>query len=1622
MAHMSFDEILGKIRAEAKSPRDLGDKFERLMVGFLRTDPIYVDRFSKVWMWSDWLHKTGADTGIDLVAQERDTGEYCAIQCKCFDDFHSIQKSDIDSFFTASGQQYMTPKGPQHFAHRLIISTPKVPWSINAEKALGGQNPPARRIGWNMLATSPVNWAAFRNDDPDSLTRAKVKQPLPHQRDAIAAVDKGFAEGDRGKLIMACGTGKTLTGLRIAEKMSTGSGVVMVLVPSISLLSQTFREWMNDAEKPFHPFAVCSDRTVGRKEKTEDLSPDDLVIPPTTKAALLAEGFRRRKKGEFTVIFSTYHSIAVVAEAQRLGVPEFDLIICDEAHRTTGVTGADDDETHFVQVHDASFVKAAKRLYMTATPRVYAESAKAKATENEFVTYSMDDLDTYGPEFYRLGFGKAVEQNLLADYKVLILAVSEAHISKAAQQSLADENKELQLDDAVKIIGCWNGLSKYNIDPATAVVDPHPMRRAVAFATTIKDSKKIRDMFQQVVEDYAETDADRHLKVRCELEHVDGTMNVIERNNYLRWLKESPDEGHCRILTNARCLTEGVDVPALDAVLFLKPRDSQVDVVQAVGRVMRRAEGKKYGYVILPIGIPAGISPEEALADNKKYRVVWQVLQALRAHDERFEATINKIELNKEKPAQIQIIGTGFGEKDTDKAPTESAKRSVSPAHPLLGFAELESWTEAIYARLVLKCGKRQYWEQWASDVADIASKHVTRLTTMVSATPEAKAAFERFLAGLHSTINPAISEAEAIDMLSQQMITRPIFDALFESYEFSRKNPVSLAMDEVLTQINAKVLETELKALEDFYASVRRRVEGIDNSEARQRIVIELYDKFFRLAFPRMAERLGIVYTPVEVVDFIVRSVDVALQEHFDGTSLSDENVHILDPFTGTGTFIVRLLQNGLIRPDDLQRKYQEELHANEIVLLAYYIAAVNIESAYHDLVRGLGALTHQDEKPIYLPFPGAVLTDTFQLGETGGRTPGKTFSENSYRAQAQQQRDIRVIIGNPPYSAQQESENDNNQNLDYPELDAKIAATYAAQSGAKSVKNLYDSYVRAIRWASDRIGDAGVIGFVTNGSFIDANNMDGLRKCMADEFSAIYCFNLRGNQRTSGERSRQEGGKIFGSGSRAPIAINVMVKAPDHAGPCKIHYYDIGDYHTREDKLRIISEFRTIDGIQWTHLGPNEEGDWVNQRDPGFLEFMPLGDKKGGAASLFHTYSLGVNTARDSWAFNFCGKSLVANMSRMIDAYNADLKRYMQAKQRSGGSSVQVEDVITQDHAMVSWARGLKNELKAGRQQTFEAGAVVTALYRPYSKQFMYFCRRMNEMVYQVPVLFPTARHVNYVVSVTGLGATKAFSALVMDVVPNLETISKGQCFPRYWYEQVGGGKGKKAKGRMDFGGDLPDEDGYVRHDAITDQALSAFQKHYKDKKISKDDLFWYVYGLLHSPEYREKYATSLSKMLPRIPFARDFWAFSRAGRELGEWHLNYETIEPWPLEEVVGGDAHPPKKTGKEASPASLYRVEKMKYAGKAREPDKSTIIYNAKIKLHGIPEEAHRYIVNGKSALDWVMERYQVKTDKASGIKNDPNEYSDDPRYIIDLVKRVVRISVETVKIVEGLPGL
>lgn len=1582
-------DALEYIRMNATSEKDKGTQFERLTRFFLKNDPLWKSRFSEVWMWSNAPTNDGADIGIDLVAKDREDNSYWAIQCKCLDDDATLHYQPVGTFYGKTGIDGTYP-------HTMIVTSASR-FSAHLETVADSWN--TVRIFTDNMAESDIDYSDWI--EGRTITTRVLKQPREHQRMAINACLEKFKTYDRGKLIMACGTGKTITALRLTEEyldsLGKTGGRILFLAPSIALVGQSMREWANQSALPMECAVVCSDaRASGLDEDTWESSLRDIPYPASTDPDALYSQMKEVDPNSLSVVFSTYQSIQVVSDAQKKGLPAFDLIICDEAHRTTGMVeqGKQNEASEFIKVHDNSIINGNKRLYMTATPRIYGDRAVRIANADSYIVSSMDDESVFGPEFYHLSFGRAIDENLLTDYKVIALTVNEDTVSEVYQRAMEEEGDGFTVTESARVIGCWKGL----LDQGN--IDGNRLKNAVAFCSTIAESKRITEYFKKTVDIYIDYEKEKGKELpefRCKIEHVDGTMDSNTRRERLRWLEqtETGEDAACRILTNARCLAEGVDVPSLDAVIFLQPKKSQIDIIQAVGRVMRKFEGKQFGYIILPIVIPAGMTAEQALDDNETFAVVWEVLKALRSHDERLDARINALPYDKNKATPVvSVVDTGDTGTQPENPDVPFKNEEGTQLDLLEGVSGVsQQLQEAINALIVKKCGTKVYWDVWAKDIAEIAKRHIQRIEEIVRSDEAAKAEFQKFLRGLKDSLNESITENQAVEMLAQHIITLPVFEALFAGAGFAESNPVSIAMEEMLSVLRQHTLETESekRELRDLYASVRMRAEGIRTDAGRQSVIKDLYESFFKEAFKATSEKMGIVYTPNQVVDYILHATDRLLYKEF-GQHLCDKDVHILDAFTGTGTFIVNLINDKELMPDDkLPYKYRNEIHCNEIMLLAYYIASINIEHAFHSRIGGE-----------YESFPGAVLTDTFQMYEENDPLDVEMFVDNSERILRQMETPIHVLVGNPPWSAGQNSANENNANEKYPTLDARIAETYAAGTQVTNKNSLYDSYIRAFRWASDRIGEKGIVSFVTNGGWLRSDSANGFRTCLAEEFDSIYVFDLRGNQRTQGEESRKEGGKIFGSGSRAPVALTFLVKNPESTKQCAIHYHDIGDYLTREDKLSIVKSAVTVEPFEWDLLHPDRHGDWLEQRDDSWYHFAPIGLNNKIASSpsgIFKGYSRGLESDRDVWVYNYDINTIERTVKKSIVYYMSELDRYKKALEK-GTVEGKIEDFIQYDPSSITWTRTIRNRLKRLEAISFEQDAFSTVMYRPYCKTNAYTDKCVIDYPGQIPKFFIKGQ------KNMGLAISRS-SVFIVDCIPDVQLLFNGQCFPMYWYEKPENG------GRM------------IRHEAITDETLNLFRKVYpggfgkraqKDGgiEIQKEDIFYYIYGILHSEEYRRRYSANLKKELPRIPMAKHFKDFYNVGKALAQLHLHYEEAEPYPLT-VVGDDENP-------------GRVEKMRW-GKKRNPvtgkteaDKSVLVYNNNLTFKGIPEIAHRYVVNGRSPLEWMIDRYQVKTDKASGIVNDPNLYSEDPLYIVNLIRRLVTVSVETMKIVDAMSAI
>jgi predicted helicase len=833
--------------------------------------------------------------------------------------------------------------------------------------------------------------------------------------------------------------------------------------------------------------------------------------------------------------------------------------------------------------------------------------------------------------------------------------------------------------------------------------------------------------------------------------------------------------------------------------------------------------------------------------------------------------------------------------------------------------------------------------------------------------------AFDEFAALCRQTINPNLSTQAVEEMLIQHLLTERIFRKVFDNPEFADRNIIAREIEKVILALTSQHFSRHefLRPLDRFYGAIEETAATIDDYAQKQSFLNTVYEKFFQGFSIKVADTHGIVYTPQPIVDFMVRSIEDILQKEF-GRSLSDEGVHVLDPFVGTGNFILRVMRQ--IRRSRLPHKYAEELHCNEVMLLPYYIAAMNIEHEYYELT---GA---------YQPFEGICLVDTFELAE--GAQLSLFTEANTERVERQKAAPIFVILGNPPYNAHQVNENDNSKNRKYPVMDRRVAETYAADSTATNKNALSDVYVKAIRWATDRIGDEGIVAYVSNNSFVDDITFDGMRKHLGEDFNRIYVLDLKGNIRKDSMRDGiplGENHTVFGLAAMVGISVTFFVRGK-HFNGHKILYSSVDFRATRAEKFELLEQSQTTGNLEWQEIEPDKNHTWLTEGlQNEFETFLPMGSKAakaGDEEAVFANYGRGVATCRDAWAYNFSRDELAQNIRRMIQTYDDHVARWSRLS-----SKPRVDDFVLNDPTEISWSEGLKNYLKRQALIEYDDRQLRRSTYRPFTAMYVYFDKYLAERRYQFPSIYPIpdTEGLNRVICVTDKGSEKPFMTLMTDCLPDLHIVGAGcsaQCFPFYTY----------------------DEDGTNRRENITDWALARFREHYGSQAITKWDIFHYVYALLHHPDYRETYAANLRRELPRIPFAPAFGPFAAAGAGLAELHVGYEDQPEYPLTWLENNDV-----------PLS-YRVEKMRLSR-----DKTQLVVNDFLTLAGIPPQTFDYRLGNRSALDWIIDRYRVRTDKRSGIVNDPNR-PDDPQYIVRLVGKVITVSLETVKVVEGLPEL
>jgi len=1486
-----------------------------------------------VYFWQEWASQRGLslqDTGIDLVAEK--DGEVYAVQCKNWS--KKVSWRDVGTFVGSLLLKDLNFKGG------FLVAT-----SITDEVER------KRRELEKEIIPVLVEELSEYLDQAKALLEGKPlikekKQLRPYQQQAVKSVLEGFQSRDRGKLIMPPGTGKTLVALRIAESFGEGK-LILFLCPSIALLDQSIKAWFRDSELPIHAYAVVSDRGVGRDDELNSRSL--LSFPATTSAEELLRAFRL-EEDKLNVIFATYQSLDVIKDAQQKGLPEFDLIICDEAHRTAGVSKR--EETNFKLVHSNEHIKGKKRLYMTATPKVFDVEKEEKERieeENLVKIFDMSDEEVFGPTFFEYSFRRAIEEGYLSPYRIVVMTVDKKEVQEKLYEYLMSQDS-LSIDDTTKLVGLGK-LIKGEVHNEDGTPLNLSIKRGIVFVNRVSKSKQVAEDFEAVFREYFGTQSP------ADIQHIDGNMSVFEKRRRIGWLREGGEKSHT--LTNAKVLTEGIDVPALDFVAFFDPKESVVDIIQALGRVVRKAQNKEFGLVFIPLVLSTDRENIDEQIERTSYKTLWQVLNAVASLDSAFQS-------------QIRVILIEDGNRTREIDPNrdnvivlDRGNTQTSLFEPIRKYLSTKIVRSFRLGAIFLK--------DWAQETAKTARDLKDHVQIALKRDPTFRQKFEELRRALTTLLNESISDQDAINLIVQYILTKPIFDAVFE-----HKSQVDEILDSIFEYFK-HFLQNNIRELDKFYEQVQAKASGLRNEEERQEFLRHLYTNFFSVAFKETTDEVGIAYTPVPLVSFIVKFVNWLTQKHF-GKSLDDEGVVILEPFAGMGTFISIAIEN--MDPQKLEEKLQrKEIWANEILLLPYMAMVKNIEST---IARKTGK---------HLPFETALWTDSFSLMEKlyekqAPKLPMIIPEKFKELIDAQLKAKVNVIISNPPWRAGRENENVGRRNVEYRNLRMRIGQTYAKyakQLGTTSVNKLYDTYIQALRMAGDRI-EEGVIGFVLNNGWLHGLSGRGVRKALSEEFAEVYVYDLKGDATKSGEEWKRQGDKIFDNQSRAGVCLLFLVKKKDKKGLAKIYYEAVRDYATKEEKFAELREWEDKpDQIPWQEITPNKSHDWIDQGEEEFENFVKLGDKRNKHdITVFDEYSSGLATNRDPYAYNFSKAGLKEHMGRLIDTFNEHLERV----QKEEITKKNVEEKLDKDQRKIKWDDSLKKELFRLRgHQRFKDESVVSAFYRPFVPMWVYFDKVFNAGTYLLPSIFPTPDAENLAIVVSGVGKGRVFDAFITTkIVDRSFHTTSVFLFPLYIYTEV-----KTLYGTVS-----------QKQDNIPDQALKLFQKALNDLSITKEDIFYYVFGMLSTPSYVERFRENLSKELPRVPILDSFWEISKLGRELAGLQLAYQRYV-WAV--VMKEE----KEDLPEYSDLTVVADENAlkEYVERVRlDKENREILINGRVKVQGIPEFAFECRVGNYPPIRWVSEYLVREEDKDTGIVWDPMLRVEE---FVDIVKKLIAFS-------------
>lgn len=1570
---MNFEDFYNHLQSKDKESKDnvsKGKAFEYYTKSFIKKC-ISLEKSiaeDKIYLWKDFPYKSTIDLGIDIVYEEERDGvsDFVGVQCKFKEKNTTLYADDLKTFLGLLNSNFDVAGKKRRYSRGEIYTT-----SSNVSKNLTAMlkdfNPTTKLITYSDFCKYPFDFTS----DVENIKVVK-KELRAYQKKAIEKITEGFLDTDRGKLIMACGTGKTLVAVKVVKNFSEKS--ILYLLPSLSLVQQTLNVFSSDSDFKLEVGIVCSAKDIKTPSNDDEhlITKEDLIcvtgLKPTTDVKEISRFIDKESKKRTKILFCTYQSLDKIYEAYKTNqdLRKLDLVICDEAHKTAGVKEKE-KISNFRLIQDKSKILYDKILFMTATPKIYGGKAKKQAENASSIEtlFSMDNESVYGKVFFEYNFDKAIKDGFLTDYKVVILKIKRSGLDKSKNGNVYftkefpfEFDKERNILDTENEQRSREGYHKVIFD----FLEDKGIKRALNFTGKVSESKDIKDTINQ-------TEANKANKGNFEAYHLDGDNSIFQRKSGLDWLeKEEEDIKKIKIMSNAKLLTEGIDVPNIDCIIFSRPKSSTVDIVQAVGRAIRKSKNKQFGYIILPIIVPSDIDDKQAL-NSSQYKEIWKVLSALRSHDEALSLEIDKINFNT-KPEKIDVV-----EYEVDKhGNVTKIEEDVETQTRFSGLDKDASFdTSLIYTKILDEVGDTDYWDAWTNLIVDLFKKLKDKIHTELTKDEIFEKEFLEFIDFLKKTVKEDIDKETVEIMLCQHLISEPIFHSLFNDKDILSNIPIYKALEDVLSKL--QTTKDELRSeLKEFYETVEKRAKNITNFKGRQDFLNKVYDDFFRKIDKEVSKSDGVFYTRQDVVQFMIRISNDIFKKEFN-KDIDSKEVLIIDPFVGTGNFIVNILdyfRNTLnTSKDDMAFKYTNDIFCNEINLLAYYIASVNIEYTYQELTQETN------------PFKNISFVDTFKtledtLQEQTPEFTGDLFSTlndtNTKRIETQKKVQFNFLITNPPYFRDKKGS--------YEKIDDKIESWYQKNNDkSKNFMSLYDHYVRTFVCIQERLDNDGVACVITNNSFIDNNTFYLFREHLQRNFYKVYHFDLKGAGRhLSKEEIKKQGGNVFGIMTR--VGITILVKKKEYQDSVgKVFLYSIKDYTKQEEKLKILENIRTLDDLKDTlkEFSPVEQEEpykniWINQGNKEYHNSFVNLCSKDNTLSIFTRNSKGLKSNRETWVIDFSREQLETKAKKLIEENNKIIKDSLE-KHNSKDFVMNFENV------------------PAKEKLYFKEDKVIEIFTKPFVKKWCYLEKKLFHSTYQTLNIF-RKEHQNIGICLTDKGHGD-FSSVMSDINFNLALIKNTNVYPLYFFTD-----------------DILDSN-------INKGSLEYLKKIY-NKEITDKELFYYVYGITNSLEYKEVYENDLFRNDPKIPILKkvdDFLETSKIGQELSKLHLGYETLDPYQKIDTSLNEYDIVNREG----------FTKLKY----NDIEKTSLKYNEHINIDNIPVDLfNKYLISGKNIVDHLIGYYKIqnKTDipylDNNKMFSNPNNFDTElkGKYIYDLIQKGITLGIKTQKLLESIPKI